>query len=90
MEHVSKSFGSLEVLRDVCLTVEKGRIVAIIGPSGSGKSTLLRCINFLETPTSGRVLINGTEVTNHSAALRAIRERVGMVFQHFNLFHHMT
>ncbi|MFT7058510.1 MAG: polar amino acid transport system ATP-binding protein [Pseudorhodobacter sp.] len=95
---LSKSFGTLEVLRAIDLTVEKGSTVAILGASGSGKSTLLRCINFMETPTSGQVLLQGDLIGQGSvekmhyteAELTKLRARVGMVFQHFNLFPHMT
>lgn len=90
VKHLYKNFGSLEVLKDVSLHVERGQVVAIIGPSGSGKSTLLRSINLLETPTSGEIWVDGTCITEKGQNIRAIRQKVGMVFQHFNLFAHMT
>jgi ABC-type polar amino acid transport system ATPase subunit len=85
-----KSFGALEVLSDIDLDVRRGEVVVIIGPSGSGKSTLLRCLNRLEDATAGSVRIGGVEITGRGAKLSQIRRRVGMVFQHFNLFPHMT
>ena len=90
VKHLYKNFGSLEVLKDVSLHVDRGQVVAIIGPSGSGKSTLLRSINLLETPTSGEIRVDGTCITEKGQNIRAIRQKVGMVFQHFNLFAHMT
>jgi polar amino acid transport system ATP-binding protein len=85
-----KYFGALEVLRGIDLRVDRGEVVCVIGPSGSGKSTLLRCINRLEEPTSGRVLVGGVEVTDPDADIDALRRRIGMVFQAFNLFPHLT
>ncbi|WP_426188268.1 amino acid ABC transporter ATP-binding protein [Microbacterium sp. TWP3-1-2b2] len=85
-----KSFGDNEVLKGIDLTVEDGEVVAVIGPSGSGKSTLLRCLNKLEEPTSGHVIIDGVDLTHKSVKLDEVRQRIGMVFQHFNLFPHMT
>ena len=85
-----KSFGSLEVLRGVDLSVGIGEVVCIIGPSGSGKSTLLRCVNHLEEPTSGTVLISGEDITDLDCDLDAVRTRIGMVFQQFNLFPHLS
>ncbi|MCI1857726.1 MAG: amino acid ABC transporter ATP-binding protein [Sporolactobacillus sp.] len=91
VEHVYKNFGALKVLQDVSLKVEHGEVVVIIGPSGSGKSTLLRCINLLERPTSGRVLIDGNDMTQlKQKQVVKVREKVGMVFQHFYLFPHKT
>ncbi len=90
VKHLHKNFGSLEVLKDVSLHVDKGEVVAIIGPSGSGKSTLLRSINLLETPTSGEIVVDGITVTDKQTSASALRQKVGMVFQHFNLFSHMT
>ena len=90
INHLSKSFGSHEVLRDIDFTVEKGDVTSIIGASGSGKSTLLRCINLLETPSSGEILYHGTEITGPKVNAAAYRSHVGMVFQSFNLFNNMT
>ncbi|MBS8264815.1 amino acid ABC transporter ATP-binding protein [Mesobacillus boroniphilus] len=85
-----KSFGKLEVLKGISTTIESGEVVAIIGPSGSGKSTFLRCLNLLEHPTSGQILIDGDEITDKKTNIMKVRENVGMVFQHFHLFPHMT
>jgi polar amino acid transport system ATP-binding protein len=85
-----KSFGDLEVLKGIDFRVERQEVVCVIGPSGSGKSTLLRCINRLEEPTAGRVLLGGVEVTDPDADIDAIRRRIGVVFQQFNLFPHLT
>ena len=85
-----KSFGELEVLKGIDLDVERGEVVCVIGPSGSGKSTLLRCINLLEAPTSGKVLIGEDEVTDPDVDIDAVRRRIGMVFQQFNLFPHLS
>ena len=90
IRHLSKSFGSHEVLRDIDFTVEKGDVTSIIGASGSGKSTLLRCINLLETPTSGEILYHGQSVTGPKVNAPEYRSHVGMVFQSFNLFNNMT
>lgn len=90
VENLHKSFGSNEVLKGIDLTIANGEVVAIIGPSGSGKSTLLRCLNRLEEVTSGRVLIDGDDITAKGTDLDRIRQRIGMVFQHFNLFPHMS
>ena len=90
IEHLSKAFGAHVVLRDVDFTVSKGDVISIIGASGSGKSTLLRCINLLETPTSGSILYHGKSVTDGSISAPKYRSRVGMVFQSFNLFDNMT
>ena len=90
IRHLGKSFGSHEVLRDIDFTVEKGDVTSIIGASGSGKSTLLRCINLLETPTSGEILYHGQDVAGHGVNAAAYRSHVGMVFQSFNLFNNMT
>ena len=87
---VRKSFGANEVLKGVSLPVEKGDVVAIIGRSGSGKSTLLRCINGLETHDSGSIVVDGIEVGGAKTDMRALRRHVGMVFQQFNLFPHLT
>jgi polar amino acid transport system ATP-binding protein len=85
-----KSFGPLEVLKGIDFTVDTGQVVCVIGPSGSGKSTLLRCVNLLEEPTSGRVVVNGVDVTDPDVDIDAVRRRIGMVFQSFNLFPHLT
>jgi polar amino acid transport system ATP-binding protein len=85
-----KSFGELEVLRGIDFRVETGEVVCVIGRSGSGKSTLLRCINLLEEPTSGQIFVAGVEVTDPDVDIDAVRRRVGMVFQQFNLFPHLT
>ena len=90
IRHLSKSFGSHEVLRDIDFTVKKGDVTSIIGSSGSGKSTLLRCINLLETPTSGEILYHGQSVTGPKVNAPEYRSHVGMVFQSFNLFNNMT
>ncbi|WP_344685469.1 amino acid ABC transporter ATP-binding protein [Saccharopolyspora taberi] len=87
---LSKSFGSLEVLRSVDLEVRRGEVVCVIGPSGSGKSTLLRCVNLLEEPSAGRVEVDGVELTDPDADLDSARRHIGMVFQQFNLFSHLT
>jgi putative lysine transport system ATP-binding protein len=90
INHLSKSFGSHEVLRDIDFTVKKGDVTSIIGASGSGKSTLLRCVNLLETPTSGEILFHGTDITGKGVKASDYRAKVGMVFQSFNLFNNMT
>ena len=90
VNHLSKSFGSHEVLRDIDFTVAKGDVTSIIGASGSGKSTLLRCINLLETPSSGEILYHGTNVAGRGVNAAEYRSHVGMVFQSFNLFNNMT
>ena len=90
IRHLSKSFGSNEVLRDIDFTVEKGDVISVIGASGSGKSTLLRCINLLETPTGGQILYHGEDVAGRGVNAPKYRSHVGMVFQSFNLFNNMT
>ena len=85
-----KSFGNLDVLKGIDLHVSPREVVCVIGPSGSGKSTLLRCINYLEVPTSGKIIINGQEITDPKTDINKVREEVGMVFQRFNLFPHKT
>lgn len=90
LTELRKSFGANEVLRGINLEVKRGEVVCIIGPSGSGKSTLLRCVNMLETPTSGTVAVGGIELTDPDCDLDAARTSLGMVFQQFNLFPHMT
>ncbi len=90
VRHLSKSFGTHEVLRDIDFTVRPGDVTSIIGASGSGKSTLLRCVNLLETPSSGEILFHGQSVTGRGVSATAYRAKVGMVFQSFNLFNNMT
>lgn len=90
VHHLSKSFGTHEVLKDIDFAVRPGDVASIIGASGSGKSTLLRCINLLETPTSGEILYHGTNILDHSMKKAKYRSKVGMVFQSFNLFNNMT
>lgn len=90
IRHLRKSFDGTEVLKDVSLTVERGQAVTIIGPSGSGKSTLLRCINLLEEPDGGEILLDGRDLCDMHTDVRKLREKIGMVFQSFNLFHHRT
>ncbi len=90
VEHLKKSFGSLEVLKDINMDIHEGEVVCIIGPSGSGKSTFLRCLNYLEEPTGGKIIVNDEEITAKKADLNKIRENIGMVFQHFNLFNNMN
>ena len=90
IKHLSKSFGSHEVLRDIDFTVNKGDVISIIGASGSGKSTLLRCVNLLETPSSGEILYHGKNVADRHVNAPEYRSHVGMVFQSFNLFNNMT
>ena len=90
VEHLSKRFGRLEVLRDVTCAVAEGEVVCIIGPSGSGKSTLLRCMNGLEEASSGQVFVHGVPVHDRATDLDAVRREIGMVFQRFNLFPHKT
>ena len=90
VNHLSKTFGKNEVLKDIDFTVSAGDVTSIIGASGSGKSTLLRCINLLETPTSGEVLFHGKNVAGRGVNAAAYRAKVGMVFQSFNLFNNMT
>ena len=85
-----KSFHKLEVLKGIDLTVNEGEVVCIIGPSGSGKSTLLRCLNLLEVPTSGKVSVEGIDITDKKTDINKVRENIGMVFQNFNLFPHLT
>lgn len=90
IENLHKSFGKLDVLKGIHTSIKEGEVVAIIGPSGSGKSTFLRCLNLLETPTKGRIWIKDKEITTKGIDISKVRENVGMVFQHFNLFPHKT
>ncbi|MBO5763179.1 MAG: amino acid ABC transporter ATP-binding protein, partial [Lentisphaeria bacterium] len=87
---LTKRFGTLDAVKNVCAEVRHGEAVFVIGPSGSGKSTFLRCLNLLETPTSGEVLFKGEPVVNAKRSINRYRQQVGMVFQHFNLFPHLT
>ncbi len=89
VSHLKKNFGKLEVLKDINVDVYKGEVVVVIGPSGSGKSTFLRCLNLLETITDGEVVVDGNKLTDKHININKARENVGMVFQHFNLFHNM-
>ncbi len=90
VNNLKKSFGEHEVLKGINTTISKGEVIAIIGPSGCGKSTFLRSLNLLETPTSGEILFEGTNITDKSVDINKIREKIGMVFQQFNLFANMT
>ena len=90
VEDLHKSFGSLQVLKGVSETISKGEVVSIIGPSGGGKSTFLRCLNLLETPTSGHIYFEGTDITDKSVDINLHRQKMGMVFQHFNVFNNLT
>ena len=90
VSHLKKNFGSLEVLKDISTDIHEGEVVVIIGPSGSGKSTFLRCMNKLEQITAGEVIVDGHNLTDKHIDINKVRENVGMVFQHFNLFPHMN
>ena len=90
VKNLKKSFGDLVVLKDITTTIKKGEKVVIIGPSGSGKSTFLRCLNLLEEPTGGTILFEGSDITDKKADIDKYRQKMGMVFQHFNLFPHLT
>ena len=90
VKHLKISFGDLQVIKDLSITVNKGEKVVVIGPSGSGKSTFLRCLNRLETPDSGTITFEGKSLTDKKADIDSIRQKMGMVFQHFNLFPHLT
>jgi len=90
VEHLKKNFGRLEVLKDVSTDIYEGEVVVIIGPSGSGKSTFLRCMNRLEEITDGTVIVDGYDITDKKVDINKVRENVGMVFQHFNLFNNMN
>lgn len=90
VSHLKKNFGSLEVLKDISTDIHEGEVVVIIGPSGSGKSTFLRCMNKLEEITAGEVIVDGHNLTDKHIDINKVRENVGMVFQHFNLFPHMN
>lgn len=90
VQNLTKTFGENTVLKGISTTIHKGEVVAVIGPSGSGKSTFLRCLNLLEEPSNGKVLIGGDDITKQSTNIMDIRQKIGMVFQHFNLFPHMN
>ncbi len=90
VKNLKKSFGDNEVLKDISVDIQEGEVVCLIGPSGSGKSTFLRCLNRLEDITSGKVIIDGTDITDPRLDINKARENIGMVFQHFNLFPHMS
>lgn len=90
VKNLTKSFGDLEVLKGVSQHIDKGERVVLIGPSGSGKSTFLRCLNLLETPTGGEIIFEGQSITDDKCDINKIRQKMGMVFQHFNLFPNMT
>ncbi len=90
IRHLSKNFTGVEAVQDVSLSLDKGKVMVIIGPSGSGKSTLLRCINQLEEQTAGEIYIDGEKVTRSQKQVNALRSEIGMVFQHFNLYPHLT
>ena len=90
VKNLQKSFGELEVLKGINTEVQRGEVVVVIGPSGSGKSTFLRCLNLLETPTAGSIYVDGAEITDPKCDINLHRQKMGMVFQHFNLFNNMT
>jgi ABC-type polar amino acid transport system ATPase subunit len=90
VKDLKKSFGTLEVLKGINTEVQRGEVVVVIGPSGSGKSTFLRCLNLLETPTGGSIFVDGVEITDPKCDINLHRQKMGMVFQHFNLFNNMT
>lgn len=90
VRNLTKSFGSLKVLDDITTSFEKNQVVSIIGPSGGGKSTFLRCLNLLESPTSGQIIFNGTNLCSKDVDINIHRQKIGMVFQHFNLFNNMN
>ncbi len=90
VDNLKKSFGTLEVLKDISVEVHKGEVVCVIGPSGSGKSTFLRCLNRLEKATDGKIVIDDTDITSKDININKVRENIGMVFQHFNLFNNLN
>ncbi len=90
VKNLQKSFGELDVLKGINTEVERGEVVVVIGPSGSGKSTFLRCLNLMETPTGGSIFVDGVEITDPKCDINLHRQKMGMVFQHFNLFNNMT
>ena len=89
VQNLGKSFGNIEVLKDITVDIYKGDVVFVVGPSGSGKSTFLRCMNLLETPTGGHIYFEGTDITDPKTNIDKLRQKMGMVFQQFNLFPHM-
>ncbi|NLK98336.1 amino acid ABC transporter ATP-binding protein [Defluviitalea saccharophila] len=90
VENLKKNFGKLEVLKDISIDIFEGEVVVLIGPSGSGKSTFLRCLNQLEVATDGKIIVDGKDITDKHTDINKVRENIGMVFQHFNLFPHKT
>ena len=90
VQNLKKNFGKLEVLKDISVDIEEREVVVLIGPSGSGKSTFLRCLNQLEEATAGSIVVNGADMTDKHTDINKVRENIGMVFQHFNLFPHKT
>ena len=90
VKNLKKDFGELEVLKDISVEIDEGEVVVVIGPSGSGKSTFLRCLNRLESISGGHVIVDGNDITDKMVNINSVRENVGMVFQHFNLFPHKT
>lgn len=88
--NLNKSFGKLHVLKDININIEKGEKVVVIGPSGSGKSTFLRCLNCMEDPTSGQIIFKGVDIADMKVDINVHRQKMGMVFQHFNLFNNKT
>ena len=90
VENLKKHFGKLEVLKDISIDIKEGEVVVVIGPSGSGKSTFLRCLNKLETITDGKIIVNGNDISDKKIDINKVRENIGMVFQHFNLFPNMS
>ena len=90
IQNISKSFGSSNILKNINLEINDKETSVIIGPSGSGKSTLLRCINMLDPPTSGQIFMDNEEITNDKVPLNILRQKIGMVFQHFNLFNNLS
>ena len=90
MEHLEKTFGKIEVLKDISNDIYEGEVVVVIGPSGSGKSTFLRCLNRLEQPTGGTIIVDGFDISDKKVNINKVRENIGMVFQHFNLFNNLN
>ena len=90
IEHLRKEYPNAVPLKDVNVTINDGDIISVIGPSGTGKSTLIRCINLLDRPTSGKIILNGTDITDKHCDISKVRRKMGMVFQSFNLFGHLT